>query len=211
VRYVERISFVADYVRGKRVLDCGVIGSTEEEAAERIRLMPQGLHWRLREVAEVTGIDLDPELVDEARRAYPELHLIAASIETMDVGRFDVVVIGDLLEHLSNPGLALDRARASLVPGGEIIVTCPNAFGLPNYLRFLFGRFREGGDHVLSFNVWTLTQLLARHGFRAVATHTCLDHKPKRVGRRILYTVPSVVLRAAPRLGGTLLVIARAD
>ena len=83
-----------------------------------------------------------------------------------------------------------------------------NAFGLPNYLRFVTGRFREGAGHVAAQNKWTLTQLLGRHGFTVDGIWTSLDRIPRAPRKRRLYAVLALGLRALPELGGTLVVVA---
>jgi 2-polyprenyl-3-methyl-5-hydroxy-6-metoxy-1,4-benzoquinol methylase len=61
---------------------------------------------------------------------------------------FDVVVAGDIIEHLSNPGLMLDGIRSRLATNGRVIISTPNAFGVASWLRVLTGRFKEGAQHV---------------------------------------------------------------
>lgn len=51
--------------------------------------------------------------------------------ESLRLGeKFDVVIAGEIIEHLPNPGRFLERARAHLADGGELIVTVPNARSL---------------------------------------------------------------------------------
>jgi hypothetical protein len=204
--YVSREQFIVDRCRGKRVLDCGVIGLTELDSDTRVAGVPTSLHASVAAVArESVGID-NASCTSEVAAQYPDLTIRQWDIEQpLDETPFDVVVLGDIIEHLSNPGLALDALRPLVE--GELIVSCPNSLGGPNYLRFALGRFREGSDHVASHNKWTISNLLERHGFRVVETYTCLDrdrHAPSlgfRLVRRLLVRLPE--------LGGTLLVVAR--
>src|SRR5436190_14498225 len=53
---------------------------------------------------------------------------------------FDVVVAGELLEHLSDPALAVAEAHRVLRPGGAFVGSVPNAYRLKNRLRFVLGR-----------------------------------------------------------------------
>ena len=80
--------------------------------------------------------------------------------------------MGDVLEHLSNPGLALDSIAPFLHHGGELVITCPNAYGGPNWLRFLVGRYCESPTHVTAHSKLTLANLLDRHGYRPIALYT---------------------------------------
>ena len=67
--------------------------------------------------------------------------------------KFDVIVIGDLIEHLSNPGLMLYRIKKFCDERTKIIITTPNAFGLLNFIRYSINKFKEGNEHVMSFNI----------------------------------------------------------
>jgi len=212
--YVNREQFIESFVAGKRVLDCGAVGMTCYADMQRLESLPRSLHWRIaRRASGAVGIDTAADVIAAAMKRFPSMDLRAISITEADTALageppFDVVVLGDIIEHLDNPGRALDAAGALLRPGGNVIVTCPNAFGLPNYLRFLSGRFREGKDHVAAQNKWTLAQLLARHGFVVDGVWTSLDRTPVTPGRRRLYEALSIGLRIFPELGGTLVVVA---
>jgi SAM-dependent methyltransferase len=145
---------------------------------------------------------------------HPGLHLRVADVETLNSALaeedpFEVAVAGDIIEHLANPGAALCELAAVLEEDGTLIVSAPNAFGAPNYLRFLSGRYFEGRDHVQSYNKFTLANLLGRSGFVVSEVWTALDRIPSSLPKRRFYRVASTALRALPELGGTLLVVAR--
>jgi hypothetical protein len=54
------------------------------------------------------------------------------------------VVSGDIIERLLNPSMMLDGIRTLCAADTRLIITTPNAFGMPNYCRFLLGKFKEG-------------------------------------------------------------------
>lgn len=56
-------------------------------------------------------------------------------------GPFDVILAGDVLEHLPEPERLLDELRSRLAPGGEIIASVPNFVHWYPRLRVLVGRF----------------------------------------------------------------------
>jgi SAM-dependent methyltransferase len=45
----------------------------------------------------------------------------------LPAGTFDAVVLGDVIEHLTDPRAALERIRALLVPGGVVSLALPDA------------------------------------------------------------------------------------
>ena len=56
-------------------------------------------------------------------------------------GVFDVIVYGDVLEHLADPLRVLVALNRHLAPGGHALVSIPNVAHLWIRLSLLFGRF----------------------------------------------------------------------
>jgi 2-polyprenyl-3-methyl-5-hydroxy-6-metoxy-1,4-benzoquinol methylase len=54
---------------------------------------------------------------------------------------FDVIVMGDVLEHLGDPSRLLEECKSLLAPGGRVIVSLPNVAHIFMRLSLLFGRF----------------------------------------------------------------------
>jgi SAM-dependent methyltransferase len=76
--------------------------------------------------SDVWGIDI---VIPERYKNDPKC--VQANAENFHLGRkFDVIVAFDLIEHLTNPGLFLQCCKEHLVPGGQIILTTPNAYNL---------------------------------------------------------------------------------
>lgn len=76
-------------------------------------------------VAEVVGVDVDAELLDEARRrsppatAYLEADAVALPF---DAGAFDLVGSAGMLHHMPHPDRALAEMARVLRPGGTMLV-----------------------------------------------------------------------------------------
>jgi SAM-dependent methyltransferase len=78
--------------------------------------------------------------------------------------RFDAVVMGDVIEHLSIPGAALDRAAELLRPGGVVYLALPDAGS--RVARYLGARWWSVlPTHLHYFTRASLARLLGRHGF----------------------------------------------
>ena len=92
----------------------------------------------------ITGVDVDREALAEAAKLGVETHW-ADLDERFPFGEdaFDVVVAGELLEHVRDPSHIVAEARRVLRPGGRIVGSVPNAYRLKNRLRFLRGRAPE--------------------------------------------------------------------
>jgi SAM-dependent methyltransferase len=77
---------------------------------------------------------------------------------------FDVVVAGELLEHLSNAGSFLDEAWRILSPSGILVGTVPNAcHGTVYVFKGDTSPASKDSTHVHLFDDWTLSILLLQH------------------------------------------------
>jgi SAM-dependent methyltransferase len=118
----------------------------------------------------VTGLDAS---VGAVRRVQEELGL-AALVGTLphpdlDPGSFEVVTMWHSLEHVHDPVGILREAFKLLVPGGKLVVACPNVEGWP--FKW-FGKSWFGLDlprHLTHFTPATLAETLAVAGFQVEA------------------------------------------
>lgn len=207
--YVEREAAILELCRGKDVLHLGCVGWTDLPANQKIALAKTSFHAALSRVCNCTGLDNDEECIRELRDAGVFENIRFGDAEQLDgPPSFDVVLAGDIIEHLSNPGRMLDGISRILRPGGLLVVSTPNAFGLPAYLRYLCGLFREGAQHVLNFNAQTLQQLLRRHGWKVSSLLGCYQ---RSASDRRGFAFFSLLMRLFPHLSGTLLAVAKLD
>jgi methionine biosynthesis protein MetW len=90
---------------------------------------------------DVVGVDADREALEEAARLGIETHWadLDQPLELLD-DSFDVVVAGELLEHLRDPQRVVAEIVRVLRPGGTFVASVPNAYRLKNRLQFLRGR-----------------------------------------------------------------------
>lgn len=91
---------------------------------------------------DVVATDLDPASVEWARAhcPFPNVHFVVADVlhDDLDYGMFDAVILSEVLEHLSEPAIALWRILSVMKPNAVLIVTTPNGYGpyeLSNRLR----------------------------------------------------------------------------
>jgi 2-polyprenyl-3-methyl-5-hydroxy-6-metoxy-1,4-benzoquinol methylase len=122
----------------------------------------------------VVGIDVDEEAAAEAREVCEQV--LVGDVETMELPfaeeSFDVVLCGDLIEHLRDPERFLTRIRTLIRPGGRLVLTTPNVANWSMRLALLAGhwRYTERGildrSHTHLFTKKTLEQTLERAGYR---------------------------------------------
>ncbi len=120
---------------------------------------------------EIVGVDADREALAEAEKLGIETRW--ADLDDalpFEDGSFDVVVAGELLEHLRDPRRVVSEVLRVLRPGGTFVASVPNAYRLKNRVRFLLGRKPEDDPtHLQMFAPQDLPALLA--GFEDVQLH----------------------------------------
>ena len=124
---------------------------------------------------------IEPSLRGIAGAREQGIELQQAGIEDAVVaaGALQAATLWHVLEHLDDPGTALDRVAGWLAPGGRLLVGVPNLASV---------QARAGGTrwyhldvprHRTHFTVAGLHALLRRHGLEPIATHHLLaEHNP---------------------------------
>lgn len=104
------------------------MGCIDHSAETALELGDRWPHARLREVAaELVGLDVLED--DAARLSDAGYDIRPGDARDFDLGRtFDLVVAGDLLEHLDDPGGFLASVARHMHPGSLAVVTTPNPF-----------------------------------------------------------------------------------
>jgi SAM-dependent methyltransferase len=187
-RPVERVSFIAERCRGKRVLD---IGCLDETALDK-QNTTEWLHRRIGALAtQVTGVDLSEHLPAEGLVTGPNSRIIKGDGTNPDVAPeiVDIIVAGEFIEHIENPLQFLSRMARSY-PGREMIISTPNGVSFANALLGTIGREAQHRDHLLTSTYKTLNTLCQRAGcrdwdiipYRFYATEMLLESTgPKRI------------------------------
>jgi len=142
-----RLAYVADRValQGTRVLDVGCGGGLLSEALAR-------------EGAQVTAIDLAPDLLKVARlhglESGIKVDYRAVAVETLAdemPGAFDAITCMEMLEHVPDPASVLAACARLLQPGGRLFVSTlnrtPAAFALAIVGAEYIARMLPKGTH----------------------------------------------------------------
>jgi SAM-dependent methyltransferase len=115
---------------------------------------------------EVVGVDADREALAAAERLGIETRWadLDQPLDFPDAS-FDVVVAGELLEHLRDPQRVVAEIHRVLRPGGTFVASVPNAYRLKSRLRFLLGRAPESDPtHLQMFSQSDVRGLLDAFG-----------------------------------------------
>jgi hypothetical protein len=161
---VDRIDALVDAARGRRVVHVGFV----DELMKAKQAGGVWLHERLAGVAaSLVGLDLDEAGVEAARAQGYRVYAVDAqspeAVRALGLERADVVIAGELIEHLDASGPFL-HAMHELAD--ELVLTTPNAYRLANFLVPLSGREAVHPHHTAWHSPQTLRRLLALTGWR---------------------------------------------
>jgi GT2 family glycosyltransferase/ubiquinone/menaquinone biosynthesis C-methylase UbiE len=145
-----------------RVLE---VGCGAGVLGERLKLSGKATH--------VTGVELSGEA---AALAQSRLDVVrVGDVESMPLdgwqGRFDTLVVADVLEHLRDPWAALFRLRDCLKEGGTVVASIPNIahYKIVKKLLFADWRYEPGGildhTHLRFFTRGSIEDLFRNAGF----------------------------------------------
>ncbi len=189
-RVVARDALLAGIVRGKHVLDLGAADALHIDLHRDTGLW---LHATLAAAAaKCVGVDADHVAV---RRLQAEgFDVRHGDVETLELGElFDVIVAGELIEHVLNVGQFLDSARRHLAPGGILVLTTPNSLSLhahPGPLAFLRRTSGINPTHVAWYCATTFRQALELNSWHVIEQGFCASSSStalKAALRRIAY------------------------
>ena len=171
-----------DYVEeeaGQRYSFAGVLERIERYAPERGALLDVGC-WvgfllaeaRERGWRECVGIEPSTFASDYARdRLGLDVRTEELFGADLPTGHWDVVVMGDVLEHLTRANAALDRVAELLAPGGLIVLALPDAGS--RVARLLGARWWSViPTHVHYFSRQSAATMVSRRGFEPLYVAT---------------------------------------
>jgi len=190
--YKKCFGLLGEMKRGGELLDVGCGRGNFLSLAKRFGWNVSGLEPG-REHAAYASEELGIEIAN-------------ASLETahFDEGRFDVITLWDVIEHVGDPRETLSRVSSWLKEEGLLLLATPNHQSLLNFLAqgiyYLTGGLVKGPltyffvpEHVLYFTSSTLRRLVRGTGFepvREIKTGTDIDRYtvslPVKVTAKIL-------------------------
>lgn len=175
---------------------------------------------------QVTGVELSPDAVAHARSLGLTVHQGTLADAALAADAFDVVYLGDVLEHVPDCRATLAEVARVLAPGGHAIVRGPiTTHSLARRLGLaLYGALgrdivlREPPYHVWEFRPGSLRQLARRAGLEVVRLEQTKippgrPHGAKSVlqamALRALDTVNAPITAAFNALGDRAVLVAR--
>jgi 2-polyprenyl-3-methyl-5-hydroxy-6-metoxy-1,4-benzoquinol methylase len=201
----DRERFIAKACENRSILHLGCAGWPLTEESLRDGTL---LHLALSKVsARAFGIDLCEQGLSVLRN-HGFTDLIRWDVE--EIGQLsletppDVIVAGEILEHLSNPGLFFQGVSKLMKHSGCIlIVTVPNAFSFRHFASLMFRKIElVMPDHTAYYSFKTLSELINRQGLRVreFYNYTEVSKKSSPVNRFAKRLLNATVMKVFPQL-----------
>ena len=164
-----KLAWVSRYAApGSRLLDVGAnYGHFVGCAAERFEAI--GIEPSIRAVQWAHAHLQAPVQVGSISHDNPEF-----------AGRFQVITLFDVIEHLDDPRGAIERCRRYLAPGGRLFITTPDTDSVVARLLGKRWYHLDLEQHVSIFSSSNLTRLLSEYGLVPIGR--------RRFGRRYRFS-----------------------
>lgn len=125
---------------------------------------------------DVTGVDFDPNAVENARAKGLTVHLGSLDEQAFAPESFDAVVSAHLMEHIPDPAEYLRSCYRLLAPGGRLVSVTPNAASLGHRLFGADWRGLEPPRHLHIFTPGSLESLAKKAGFLEATVSTVVGN-----------------------------------
>jgi len=193
----DREKFLEELVKGKVVLHGGCVDSGV--LMERINA-GEFLHDRLLKTAHrVIGVDLNCEGIELMKElGYSEVY--CTDLESWRSSqKFDIIVMGEIIEHVDNCGAFLKSIASFCTPETRIVFTTPNSYYYLFWIYTLFGKESIHPDHNYLFSYNSLKSLLGKFGYEVASNHILwegvkLKRQGDAFGTKFLKSIAAVVL-----------------
>jgi SAM-dependent methyltransferase len=188
----DRVAYLCRLVAGRSVLDIGVVEHTREAMES-----PLWLHGHLKRCAAYClGVDvMEAEIKHLNERGY---NVMLADVTQAPLGeKFDVIIGGEVLEHLDAPGKFMENCAAMLNPGGRLAITVPNPWYINAILKscFKWHTFVDSADHVAWYDASTLFELGQRHGVELVRFIGIAGRSPRTLRAKLFFGLRPLLIR----------------
>ncbi len=152
------------YCHGKVVLNIGCCGNYND------------IHVKIcEESKECTGIDINKEVLEKLRQM--GYNVVYADAQDFDLNKkYDVIVCGEVMEHLPNLDGFFKSVKKHLKDDGIFVLTVPNAFSLMSFFHNIYPKY-AWNQHYHLFCGKTLRNLLEAYGFKVVKMYLTDDPK----------------------------------
>jgi len=169
---VDKGKFIEEMCRGKKVLDMGCVCHDETFYNK-----DDWLHSKIKGVArELLGVDyLESDVKKLQRKGF---NIICGDVtrELNIKKKYDVIIAGDLVEHLTNFEGFFKNLDKLLTRKGVVIISTPNPFYADEFHYVSFKRsYLINPEHTCWIDPLAMNQLVSRFNFNITEIHFIKD------------------------------------
>lgn len=117
-----------------------------------------------------TGCDLNREYIEYGIKKFIHLELISGQLDELKGRSFDLILMSDLLEHITNPLEFLDEIKIYMHQNTKIYINVPGLMGISSRRFGCNIRQYLKIEHVWGFTKDTLNYLMFLKGYKMIAS-----------------------------------------
>jgi hypothetical protein len=155
---VNRIEWILKYCQGKKVMHVGFADAPYTKARIENNSL---LHVKIKNVAsDLFGIDAHEESVRIYKKMTGDELVYAGIISSFpsnQLNKYELILLGELLEHVENPCLLIRQLKEKLLPGQQVLITVPNYISYDSLSAALHKTESIHPDHHWYFSPYTLS------------------------------------------------------
>ncbi|WP_346936998.1 glycosyltransferase [Clostridium sp.] len=171
MKIVDRISYLVEVCKNKNVIHLGCADHLELIDSKRQNNL--WLHDLLTNVSQkCIGFDINEEAIDYINKELKISNvfyenIISKKCDMICNSNWDIMVIGEILEHVNNPVEFLSKIK-TLYKGSlqKLVITVPNALRLENYIFSQSGYECINSDHRYWFTPYTISKVVYESGLK---------------------------------------------
>ncbi len=177
--YKHRKFFLWKFIEDKKkILDIGNIGFLKGEIHKNSYFSETFKRFKN---TKFYGIDI--ELPPDNSQQY--LNQIQHDVNKgipYDSSSFDLIYLGQILEHLENPNFVISEIYRVLVNEGKLIIDVPNPYSIDRIFKYLLFRTEHLGEdsHLIFYTPDSINRLLTKNNFIIKEIATDWEFKSKK-------------------------------
>jgi len=179
----DRIAYLTELCRGKKVLDVGVVDHQANPTISHV-----WLHGEIAKAASsCLGVDVLAEAVATLQGRGYNVRVADITRDPIEGGPFEVIVCGEVIEHVGNPGGLFENAAKLLAPAGRMVLTTPNPYYRNLVRDDRHGKFRASVDHVTLWSAGGIAEMAEWAGLKLDIYRGLYGSRLERAWPRLVY------------------------
>lgn len=169
----DKKAFLLSKIDNKSVLDLGCIGHTWERSITDPTWLHKSIIKNSKECIGIDFLEKDVEILNT--KGYKNIFYGDAT--NLNLGKkFDVIVVGDLIEHVHDMKGLFDTFKNHSNESTQILITTPNPFFINHFISILLAnQISVNQEHVFWFDPSVLYELSNRFNFEVSHVEWLVD------------------------------------